>query len=86
MEAERVLKDNGVIYIVDLNRNAPQIIKKASRLLFEKIISKEYAKHLEESWNTFESCEEIAARLKKMGFEVEFTKGLHDIRILAKKL
>lgn len=85
-EASRVLKNGGVVYIVDLNKDAPEIIKRNLRLLLEKIISKEYAEHLEESWNAFESCEEIAEKLKKRGFGVECTKGLQEIRILAKKI
>jgi ubiquinone/menaquinone biosynthesis C-methylase UbiE len=85
-EANRVLRRNGVIYIVDLNRDAPQILKRASKLILEKIMGKEYAEHLEKTWQKFKSCEEIAENLKRKGFEVEYRKGLQEIRIIAKKL
>ncbi len=85
-EANRVLKKDGIIYVVDLNRDAPQTIKNASKLILEKIIGRDYAEYLENTWNAFRSCEEIAEKLKAMGLEVECRKGLQEIRIVAKKI
>ncbi len=85
-EAKRVLKRNGIIYVVDLNRDAPKTIKSASKLILEKIIGKDYAEHLEKTWNAFKSCEEIAEKLKAKGLEVECGKTFQEIRIVAKKL
>jgi len=85
-EAKRVLRRNGVIFIVDLNRDAPQILKRASKLILERIMGKKYAEHLEKTWREFKSCEEIAENLRRKGLEVECRKGLQEIRIIAKKI
>jgi ubiquinone/menaquinone biosynthesis C-methylase UbiE len=85
-EANRVLRRNGVVFIVDLNRDAPQIVKHALKAILEKIVGKDYADHLEKVWNAFESSEEIVDRLKKLGLDVECRKSLQEIRIVAKKI
>lgn len=85
-EAKRVLRDDGWILVVDLNKDAPEIIKRVSKHILGKIIGSAYADHLEESWNTFESCEEIVDRLRNMNFRVEWRKNIHEILILAKKI
>ncbi|MCS7144111.1 MAG: methyltransferase domain-containing protein [Archaeoglobaceae archaeon] len=85
-EAKRVLLENGWIYIVDLNKYAPEVIKRTSKLILGNIMGLKYANHLEKTWNAFESCEEIVDRLTKMRFDVEWRKSLNEIRILAKKI
>ncbi|MEM3138778.1 MAG: methyltransferase domain-containing protein [Archaeoglobaceae archaeon] len=85
-EAKRVLRECGWILIVDLNKDAPEMIKRISKEILGKIISLKYAEHLEERWRAFESCEEIVYRLRKMEFRVEWRKTMNEILILAKKI
>lgn len=85
-EAKRVLKKNGLIFIVDLNIDCPEAIKTTLKLILGKIIGFKYFSHLEKAYNEFESCEKLLDRFIKMKFEVKWNKGLHEIMILAKKI
>ncbi|MEM4616063.1 MAG: methyltransferase domain-containing protein [Archaeoglobaceae archaeon] len=85
-EAYRVLKRGGFIFIIDLDRDAPEIIKKLWKIIFSRLISPDYASKVYNSWRAFEKCEDIAERLKKMNFDVELSKGAYGFKISAKKI
>lgn len=85
-EVYRVLKRGGFAFIVDLNKDAPEMIKQIWKSVFSTIMSPDYASKIYSIWRTFNRCEEIAEKLQKIGFEVEFRKNPFDIQILAKKI
>lgn len=85
-EAFRVLKNSGWVYILDLDKNAPDGIKKFYKLVLRAIISPKYANHVERVWKEFESCENISKMLNELKFDVKLKKDFYSFRILAKKI